>query len=459
MVAASVVLAVLVGSAFAVLRDAMTDAENLSDLSRHSQEVLVAANEVERLVIDLETGERGFIITRDDRFLEPWRSARARLPAAEQRLGELTEVPAQRARSQRLLAAVEAYVSDYSVPLVDAVRRGSASAGDASAIADGKARVDALRARFDDLIAAERRLAASRQDRSERAARRAVLAASAGLTGSIALIAFFAAYLTRAIVLPVRRASRMAGELAAGDLSVRMPETSPAEIGALERSFNTMAGSLEQSRAELTASRARVVAAADDARRRIERDLHDGIQQRLVSLGLDVRAAEAAAATDGDARTTAQLAGVAKSVASLVEDLQEVSRGIHPAILSKGGLGPALRTLARRAGLPVDVDVRVDGRFPEPVEVAAYYVVSEALTNAAKHAQATRVTVTVDTGDRGLELHVVDDGVGGADLGGGSGLVGLRDRVEAVGGRLEVASPRGEGTSLHVTVPLRSRAG
>jgi PAS domain S-box-containing protein len=207
------------------------------------------------------------------------------------------------------------------------------------------------------------------------------------------------------------------------------------------------------SRAELTASRARIVAAADETRRRIERNLHDGTQQRLVALALGVRAAEAKVPPElPDLRE--QLSQTAASLAGAVEDLQEISRGIHPAILSRGGLGPALRNLARRAGVPVELDMRAERPLPEPVDVAAYYVVSEALTNAAKHAQASVVHVDLKTEDSMVELAIRDDGVGGADPERGSGLIGLRDRVEALGGTIEIASSRGHGTSVVVRIPV-----
>jgi signal transduction histidine kinase len=139
----------------------------------------------------------------------------------------------------------------------------------------------------------------------------------------------------------------------------------------------------------------------------------------------------------------------------VVQDLQEISRGIHPAILSKGGLGPALRTLVRRSAVPVELDTLDDRRLPERVEVAAYYVVSEALTNAAKHAQASVVHIELDVKDGALQLCISDDGLGGADPRAGTGLIGLRDRVEALGGRIDVASPGGDGTSLHVRIPIQ----
>jgi signal transduction histidine kinase len=210
------------------------------------------------------------------------------------------------------------------------------------------------------------------------------------------------------------------------------------------------------SRTELAASRARVVAAADETRRQIERDLHDGTQQRLVSLGLRLRAAEAAVAPGND-ELKARLSQAVSGLAGAVDDLQEISRGIHPAVLSKGGLGPALKALARRSAVPVELNVSADGRLPQGLEVTAYYVVSEAVTNVAKHAQASVVSVSLEAGDGLVRLCVQDDGIGGADFGRGSGLIGLRDRVEAAGGGIEMTSPAGGGTSLVVTLPVPDR--
>ncbi len=623
MIVASGLLAILVGGAFGLLLLALDDERESAQLATDSQEVLVAANRLERLVIDLETGERGFVLTRDEQFLQPWDAARRALPQASADLQRLPVVPIQRSRVNVLIEAIASYLRDYSMPLVDAARRNDSSIPGLSP-AEGKRRVDQLRDQFDELVETERGLAATRQSRARRATERATRAAAGGLAGSIVLILLFSAYLTRAIVRPVRRASAMAAVLAAGDLTVRMPESGVGEIGALERSFNTMGTALEvsrkeltvlfeqqaalrrvatsvargvspeevfesvagevrrllranstrllryepdgtatvvagssepdiavpvgtrftlegdnipamvlrtglparmdaldaasgsaaavlrdlgirsavgapvvvegclwgvmvaawtehrvvseqeelriveftdlvataianaDSRAELNASRARVVAAADDTRRRIERDLHDGIQQRLVSLALEFRAAEAAVPEESR-ELREQLSRTAKGLSGVVEELQEVSRGIHPAILSKGGLRPALRTLARRSSVPVELAIGLVARLPEPVEVAAYYVVSEALTNAAKHAQASAVEVSVEAGDSVLRISVTDDGVGGAELGRGSGLVGLRDRIEALGGRIEIASPVGRGTSLVVTIPVDGR--
>jgi signal transduction histidine kinase len=151
-----------------------------------------------------------------------------------------------------------------------------------------------------------------------------------------------------------------------------------------------------------------------------------------------------------------QLSNTAKGLAGAVEELQEISRGIHPAILSKGGLGPALRTLARRSAIPVELELHSDRRLPQPIEAAAYYVVSEALTNAAKHSHASAVWVDVETGDGLVHVSIRDDGVGGAAPGHGSGLLGLKDRVEALGGEIEIQSTTGSGTSLRVKIPLGS---
>jgi signal transduction histidine kinase len=208
-----------------------------------------------------------------------------------------------------------------------------------------------------------------------------------------------------------------------------------------------------QAHAELTASRARIVAGADEARRRIERDLHDGAQQRLVALGLELRAAEASV-PDELQPLREQISRLVSTVAGISAEVQEISRGIHPAILSKGGLGPALKALARRSTIPVDLDLHVDRRLPDSIEVAAYYVLAEALTNAAKHARASVVEVSAQVEASNLRLTIRDDGVGGVAVGKGSGLTGLIDRVEALGGHMTISSHAGSGTSLLVNIPF-----
>jgi PAS domain S-box-containing protein len=206
-------------------------------------------------------------------------------------------------------------------------------------------------------------------------------------------------------------------------------------------------------RAEIAASRARVIAAADEARRRIERDLHDGAQQQLITLLLGLRSAEGRIPA-GLEDMRAEVGRFADRLTSVVEELREMSRGIHPAILTEGGLSSAFEALALRSSVPVKLNVRCEGRLRDEVEVAAYYVVSEALTNAAKYADASRVQIDLHVEEETLCLSVADDGVGGADLGGGSGLIGLKDRVEALGGRIDVASQPGSGTRLDIEIPL-----
>jgi signal transduction histidine kinase len=191
------------------------------------------------------------------------------------------------------------------------------------------------------------------------------------------------------------------------------------------------------------------VAAADEARRRIERDLHDGIQQRLIALTFRARAMTR--------KPSDELPGIAAELAEGLKDasdeLREVSRGIHPTILTEAGPGPALRALARRSDVPVDVDVRLDERLPADVEAAAYYIASEALTNVAKHAHANVVQLTTSHDDGVLTLEVRDDGIGGVDSSRGSGIVGLTDRVGALGGTISIASPPRGGTTLSVQLP------
>jgi signal transduction histidine kinase len=207
------------------------------------------------------------------------------------------------------------------------------------------------------------------------------------------------------------------------------------------------------SREQLSASRARLVAASDATRRRIERDLHDGVQQRLVSLGLELRNVEAMLPR-GLPELQSQLERVVTGLNDAYEELRAISRGIHPTILSVGGLGPALRTLTRRSPVPVELDVEEGISLPERLEVAVYYVVSEALANAAKHAHASVVHIELKTDGATAQLAIRDDGTGGADPHRGSGLTGLVDRVEAAGGSIRITSPPTRGTSLLVALPI-----
>ena len=622
MLLASALLMLILAAAFAALLVTVADLRDSARAARDSQEVLTTGDELERLIIDLETGVRGFVITGQEQFLEPYVAARRSLPTLTAMLERLSAGDANQERRSGLITdAANSYVEAYAVPLIDAVRRGDPAARGLAATAEGKRRVDEMRGYFDEFIAAERQVAQVGEQRADDAARRAVLAAVGGLAASMLLVLLLAGYLARAFVQPVRRTAQMAVRLAGGDLSTRMPATGTAEIGQLERAFNEMAGSLErnldelaelaaeqaalrrvatlvarrgsapavfsvvaeeiaqrldadiavllryepddtativggwsarssgipvgsrltvegngvavsvlrtrrpareehfegplgsiaaclaalgvhagvgspivvegrlwgvaiatwvrheqlpdgsedriqeftelvataiantESRTELAASRARVVAAADETRRQLERDLHDGAQQRLVSMALRLKlAATAIPPNFGEAHQ--ELASVGSEMDEVLSELRELSRGIHPAILTEGGLGPALRSLARRSPVPVELHVGADDRLPERAEVTAYYVVSEALTNVVKHADASEVRVDVDVEDGVVRLAIGDDGIGGADPARGSGLIGLKDRVEATGGTLRVQSSPGRGTSLVVELPI-----
>jgi signal transduction histidine kinase len=231
------------------------------------------------------------------------------------------------------------------------------------------------------------------------------------------------------------------------------------EVESRLASFTDLVGtaiSRAQAQAELIASRARIVEAGDDARRRIERDLHDGTQQRLVALALHLQRLRADVPVAEHA-TQEGLEQVERELKSVIEEVQDLSRGVHPAQLAVGGLRPALRALARRSPIPVDVSVDVPERPPESIETAMYYVVSEALANAIKHSQATSVSVTVVGDSRSVRATVADDGVGGAETGAGSGLTGLSDRVDALAGLFSVVSQRGGGTTISVELPVASR--
>jgi PAS domain S-box-containing protein len=204
---------------------------------------------------------------------------------------------------------------------------------------------------------------------------------------------------------------------------------------------------------KLAGSRARIVEAGDAERRRLERNLHDGAQQRLVSLALQLRLVEAGFDSNPD-RARHDLAGAREQLSHALEELRELARGIHPAILTDGGLAPALSALAHRAPVPVEINDMPDDRLPEPVEAAAYYLIAEAITNVAKHAHASHVAVSVRRDEGRVFVQVADDGVGGADPVAGSGLHGLADRVEALHGQLRVDSPPGGGTCLEARIPV-----
>jgi signal transduction histidine kinase len=255
-----------------------------------------------------------------------------------------------------------------------------------------------------------------------------------------------------AVGSPIVVEGRLWGSMAAASRQGRpLPPGTESRIGEFTELVATAISNIE-ARSDLAASRARIVVATDEARRQFERDLHDGAQQRLVSLGLELDSAEAATPVElRDVRE--QLSQIGDGLTGVLDELRELSRGIHPAVLSQGGLGPALRALARRSAVPITLDVDLDCRLDERVEIAAYYVVAEALTNVAKHSHAQYAEVTARVRDGTLHVQVRDDGVGGARPD-GSGLLGLADRVAVLDGRLRVESPADGGTLVAADIPL-----
>jgi signal transduction histidine kinase len=619
MVVASALLALIVGGAFAAVLLTITDLRGTTDMRRQTREELVAADTVEKQVIDLETGIRGFVITRDESFLEPSNEVRAALPDSARALKRLAaDEPVQLARIRRIVRAMNTYIRHYALPLVHAVRRNDPSVRSVERTVTAKQRVDALRQGLNSFREAERARLSARDADVDEAARRATAAAAVGVAGSIVLIIVFSGYLTRVIVRPLRRAALMANRLAGGDLSARMRETDVAEIGTLERSFNVMAGSLETSRdelasllveqaalrrvatlvahaappaevftavadelgrllgadtaviarldpadtttvvarcgtgadempvgsrwklepsmimavvaqtgrsvrvdgdsrasrafgdavhgmriassvatpvlvsgrlwgativatgreplaadteqrmadftelvvtaianadgrAQLVASRARLLTAGDDARRRVVRDLHDGAQQRLVTTIMALKLARDAQQND-DESAAALIADALEQAEEANAELRELAHGILPPVLARGGLRAGVDALVSRVRVPVDVAVHGE-RLPAEIEASAYFVVAEALTNVVKHSRARSAEVKARVEDRVLHVDIRDDGVGGARPD-GTGLLGLNDRVAALGGRLRVVSPPGRGTRIAATLPL-----
>jgi signal transduction histidine kinase len=258
-----------------------------------------------------------------------------------------------------------------------------------------------------------------------------------------------------AVGMPILVDGRLWGIIAVGSGDGPLPDGTEQRMTEFTDLVVTAVANA-QNRAELLASRARIMAATDAARRQIEQDLHDGVQQRLLTLALRLRSAAALHESD-EIRT--EIADVARELMSVINELREISRGIHPAVLSRAGLRSALRALGRRSAIPVDMDVRIEGRLPGSAEAGAYYVVSETLTNAAKHARASVVEVDAEASGGTLRVVVRDDGVGSADLARGSGLVGLKDRIEALGGTFSMHSPAGGGTTVTCELPLLASGG
>ncbi|HEY0543726.1 MAG TPA: GAF domain-containing protein [Actinoallomurus sp.] len=617
-------MAVLLAVTSAVLLGAIIEMGDAGTAARHSKAALISAGRLERLLFDLEADSHALVRTGDQRFQRRYEAARSDFNAEGAAL-ERAALKDQTAAARRLVQAGDAYVHDYLIPLMTAARDDPSAARSAVTKGTGTQRLATLRDQGAAFESTQRLIVAAAERHFAATVREAVTAAVTTAVIAFLLIVFFATYVTRVIVRPVRRVALMAGDRDDGDTEAETPEAG-GEIGMLESGFNTMVASLAaseeklrrvadmqgalrrvatlvardvsasevfaavaaeaghvlgadhtvmvrfehdetvtvvahwndprvpqvmppldghwpiedgtvtaavrsterparknnydqnttaighwaratgvrcvvgcpvkvegrawgaliihylvtepmrgvtedrmqefvelvgtaianaQSRSDLLASRARVVAAADESRRRIERDLHDGAQQRLVTLALKLRTFQSAA--DGPVPTPfrEELGGLVHDLSDILDDLQEVARGIIPPILKRSGLPPALRSLARRSPIPVRLHTdSVRSRLPERVEVAVYYTVSEALTNVVKHAHASEVRIDLTLGHQSVSLSFGDDGCGGADLSDGTGLVGLKDRVEALNGYINVHSPPGDGTTVLVEIPI-----
>jgi signal transduction histidine kinase len=249
------------------------------------------------------------------------------------------------------------------------------------------------------------------------------------------------------VATPIIVEGKLWGSISVGGRS-RLPDDTEQRMARFTELVATAIANAE-SKYELAASRRRIVNAGDEARRRIERNLHDGIQQGLIELTFRAQAI----ARKGPDRLRPAAAEFAERLAAVSDELREVSRGIHPTILSEAGLGPALRALARRSSVPAALEVRIDSRLPDDIEAAAYYIAAEALVNVAKHSKASVVELCATLEDASLRLRVRDNGIGGVDPHRGSGVLGIKDRAEALGGSVSISSPAGEGTDLSVLLP------
>ncbi|MFJ6984566.1 MULTISPECIES: CHASE3 domain-containing protein [unclassified Streptomyces] len=445
-IAASVLLGLLIGLAFAVLLWAVADANSATSARRASRTALVEAGTMQQLVSDLETGERGFLITGREEFLRPWQTARAAFPAEARRFTDTATSPGQRRSARQITQNIRALLTDYSIPLVEAARRGDPAASSLATAAEGERRVDALRDRFERYTVTERAKLAAREDAAGTNGRRAVIAAGVGVAASTVLVAAFTLFQHRAVVRPVREAATAAGRLADGDLGVRITPSRVAEIGTLGTSFNTMAASLRD-------SRRRVLESVEAVHRRTARDLHDGAQQRLVGLMIGLRLAREEI-SDEESCVAELLDRSIAEAQTAIDELRELASGIYPFVLTSKGLTAAVRDLADRCPVPAAVSGGCDRNISSAVESNAYFIVAEAVTNAVKHARATRIDISLDL-DEDLRIGVVDDGVGGVgEHAPGHGLTGLADRVAAFGGSLVIESPPGRGTTVLVRIPI-----
>ena len=614
----SVSFTLMISAAFAVILYSVIQLRSSVAVVTRAEQSVSASNALERLVLDVEAGRRGYALTHDRELLRPWIRAQQQIPLRQQELAaSVAGSPAQAARVAQLNNDVTEYLDNYADPAIADDQSGEPDNIDAQSIMDGQKHIAALRTEFDDFMNNQTMIVDKAHTAAAQAGRRSAMAGVAGFVVSLLAVALLTRSLAVMVVRPLHRMVLAADRVSGGDLSVRVRTDGPVEVGALQRTFNSMVATLEkgrgllaavaaeqaalrrvatvaargkpaedvfaavteeagklfgadaavllrfepsgtgtvvaswsqdpahrialgrveladggiaghvlhsgrpirmagprsadflqhefgdssirsaigapvlvagrtwgalkalstcarpleqhdaeraaeftelvasaiansQARADLTASRARVVAATDESRRRIERDLHDGTQQRLIAILLGLRATETQVAHAVQER----LHTIGSDLSEAIDELRELARGIHPSILSEGGLGPAIKSLARRSPVPVEVRLDLPGRLDANVEIGVYYVVAEALTNAIRHAHATVISVSAECRDEHLHLSIEDDGVGGADPGTGTGLTGLGDRVAALGGTMQIASRPGTGTRLRILIPL-----
>ncbi|MEU7868405.1 CHASE3 domain-containing protein [Dactylosporangium sp. NPDC049140] len=614
----SALFTVLISAAFAVILVSVYELRASVMVVTRAEHAVSASNTLERLVLDVEAGRRGYALTHDRALLEPWIRAQQQIPLRQQELASsVAGDPAQAARVARLNSDVTAYLDSYADPAITEGESGEPANIDPQSVTEGQKQIAAMRMEFNDFINSQRMTVDQMHAAATRAGKQALFAGIAGFVVALLAVAILTRSLAVMVVRPLHRMVLAADRVAGGDLEVRVPTDAPVEIGALQRTFNSMVAALDkgrrmlgavaaeqaalrrvatvaargmpaedvfaavteeagklfgadaavllrfepdgngtvvaswsqdpvhrvglgrvkvadsgvageilrsgrpirlagmrsadflqhefgdgtirsaigapvsvagrtwgalkalstcasplqqhdaeraaeftelvasaiansQARADLTASRARVVAATDESRRRIERDLHDGTQQRLIALLLALRATE----TQVTGPLQDRLHGIGSDLSEAIDELRELARGIHPSILSEGGLSPAIRSLARRSPIPVETRLDLPSRLDASVEIGVYYVVAEALTNAIRHAHATVISVSAAVTDARLSLSIEDDGVGGADPGTGTGLTGLGDRVAALGGTMQISSRPGAGTRLRIGIPL-----
>lgn len=445
-IVASGLFAFFIGTAFTVLLWAISDANSSTSARRASRTALVEAGSLEQLLLDLETGQRGYVITEREAFLQPWKAARDSFPVEARHFQDSATSAEQRRTAVQIVWSMKSFMNDYSVPLIAAVRRGDPTASGLAEAIEGKKLVDALRVQFDRYMDDERAQLVERTDTAGANSRQAVITAAVGLGASTGLVAAVTVLQHRAVVRPVRGAAAAAQRLAAGDLGVRIRPSTVTEVAALGSSFNMMAVSLQD-------SRRRVMESVEAVRRRTARDLHDGAQQRLVSLMIGLRLARELI-PDTETATTELVDQSIDNAQTAINELRELASGIYPLTLTVKGLVAAVKDLATRCPVPVVVEATHERRISSAFESNAYFIVAEAVTNAVKHAQASRIDIRLDFGNL-LQITVADDGVGGvAETSAGSGMTGLADRASAFGGTLAIKSRPGEGTSLSVRIPL-----